>query len=151
MAGKKKQVKQSKKVNSRKQAKQSPEIDPNAFYKQKVSWRISNLDMGGPFGWQNIDKDTFLHIQEQLSNFETMTWNDIFIKGSYQNHPSLVKEFSKEAKRRLQELELDDYDELHRIRLSNKERIWGIFEEGFFRILWWDPNHEVYPVEKKHT
>jgi len=46
---------------------------------------------------------------------------------------------------------LDDAEELFEIRLSGKERVWGTMTGAVFNLLWWDPNHEVYEVKKKHT
>jgi hypothetical protein len=61
-----------------------------------------------------------------------------------------LNEIEKEASDRLRERELDDL-ELYSFRISAKERIWGIREREAFYIIWWDPGHTVYPVQKKHT
>lgn len=153
MGKKSKQAKKSDSIsiNPKKQPKQSPEIDPDILWNKKASWSISNLDMAGEFGWHTVDLKTFLYIQNKLSNFETMTWREIFIGAKKQNHSCSKDGFSLAAKKRLKELELDDYEELHSLRLEGKKRVWGIFEDGYFRILWWDPDHQVYPSKKKHT
>lgn len=52
-----------------------------------------------------------------------------------------------EATRRLQALRLDDFDELFRFRLGNLPRLWGILDGDIFYPVWWDPDHEVYPLE----
>lgn len=52
-----------------------------------------------------------------------------------------------EARARLEELGLDDFDELFRFRLGNMERLWGVFagNNHVFYPLWWDCDHKVCP------
>jgi hypothetical protein len=38
--------------------------------------------------------------------------------------------------------------ELWTIRLSGAERIWGIFSEGAYQIVFWDPNHLIFPTQQ---
>lgn len=67
------------------------------------------------------------------------------------SHPIPFNKIAREAQKRLKEKELDDLEMLYSIRLSGKERIWGKRENEAFYIIWWDPNHTVCPVQKKHT
>ena len=55
------------------------------------------------------------------------------------------------ARQRLRELQRDDIETLHAWHMGAKERLWCAEYNGAMYILWWDPNHEVYPVPKKHT
>ena len=83
-----------------------------------------------------------------LKNFETMLWNDILGRN---NHAVLVSQISREAQVRLEDLKLDDNESLISLRLTGTQRIWGIRIGNILQLLWWDPNHEVCPSEKKHT
>ena len=56
----------------------------------------------------------------------------------------------KEAKRRLENREIET-DELISLRMGTKKRLWGIREGSVFHILWWDPEHQVWPTEMQHT
>ncbi|RKZ46349.1 MAG: hypothetical protein DRR00_24365, partial [Candidatus Parabeggiatoa sp. nov. 3] len=56
-----------------------------------------------------------------------------------------------EVLKRLAEIHQDDIDELFSLRLSGKERLWGILDNHILKILWWDANHDVWPSKKKHT
>lgn len=42
-------------------------------------------------------------------------------------------------------------DALARFRLGGTERLYGFLVGNEFHILWWDPNHEVWPSTRKHT
>lgn len=107
------------------------------------------MDLEGPWGWLNIQsKDILVSIMEKLGNFESMTWGEI--DRNRHNHPMPFDEIPKEARERLKERELDD-QELYSFHLSAKKRIWGKREREAFYIIWWDPEHTVYPVQKKHT
>lgn len=69
---------------------------------------------------------------------------------SKQNHLVSVQKLCKEAQSRLSSLEIYT-DELVQLRVGSKKRIFGIVEDGVVSIIWFDLNHEVYPVEKPHT
>ena len=112
-------------------------------------WRIAFLDFEGPWGWNKIGElSLFKSIHDKLKNFETMTWAAI---EGHESHLIDVKNISKEAKQRLQIIKQDDLDQLFSFRLSGKQRLWGIRKEEILYILWWDPEHSVYPVPKKYT
>jgi hypothetical protein len=80
-----------------------------------------------------------------------MTWREILIDGRKQNHFIGVWQICGEAQRRLEEVGYGDLKKIVSLRLTGKEKIWGVMEEGTLAILWWDPEHTVYPVEKHHT
>jgi hypothetical protein len=62
-----------------------------------------------------------------------------------------VDKLVPEARRRLIQLKLEDIDELLSLRLSGKQRVWGILSEGVAALLWWDPDHRICPSRLKHT
>ncbi len=149
MAKKNNKPKVRKEPSPKKQPKAA--YNPTSYNHLRPSWRISKIEMIGPYGWGNIDATTLKYIHDKLSNFESMTWNDILVKNKRNNHSVEIDKLSSTAQTRLTEIQLDDIDELVSLRLSAKERIWGILEQGVLIILWWDPNHQVCPSNLKHT
>jgi hypothetical protein len=87
-------------------------------------------------------------IRSKLKQFETMTWSDITLKAKHQNHTVAISDLCGRARARLKELKLDDLDVLLSLRLTGRQRVWGIFAEGVMTLLWWDPHHEVCPSLK---
>jgi hypothetical protein len=125
--------------------------NPEGFYDARPSWRIYKLEMCKPYGWHEIDRAVFDRIKDRLIAFESMTWREILIDGKKRHHSVKTDLICKDARQRLAELQLDDYDRLLSLSLSGRERIWGIFSQGVLGILWWDPNHEVCPSLLKNT
>ena len=39
-------------------------------------------------------------------------------------------------------------DDLFRFRITGEQRLWGFRSNRMFHVIWWDPNHQVYPTEK---
>lgn len=112
------------------------------------------LDFEGEWGWGKIqDFSTLKDIHEKLKNFEQMKWGEIekTANGRKNNHCMDVCNLSTKAQQRLEELQLDDCEELFSFRLSGKKRVWGIRDQEKLNILWWDPEHTVYPVQKGYT
>lgn len=125
--------------------------DPQDYYQKNPAWRISKMEFVDPFGWHILDVNKVLDIQKKLIGFESMTWREILVDSRKQNHTVSVESLCKQARDRLTEIDLDDLDELTSLRLSGAERVWGILDQGIMNLLWWDPDHQVYPVEKKNT
>jgi hypothetical protein len=111
-------------------------------------WRFNHVDFDGPFGWSKLSLDQLKELQRSMSSMEAMTWQDIARTESH----FLTHGISKEAMTRLEEIGQDDAaDILYSMRISGKRRIIGIRVGREFSILWWDPDHQVCPSQKKHT
>ena len=116
---------------------------------KKLVWKVARIDDNSRWGWDQITCPDFLrNIWEKMRNFETMTWGEILGR---HHHAIAVNDIIKPAQNRLEQLGHDDQAELVSFRLSNTERIWAIRsgEEAF--LLWWDPNHEIYPSRLRNT
>lgn len=110
------------------------------------AWRVSNLETVDPFGWHKIDDQrTMCAIRERLKGFESMTWYEILIKAKKLNHSIKREKLCSDAQKRLRDLKLDDNDEFISLRLTGKQRIWGIKQHNVLLLLWWDPNHKICP------
>lgn len=116
---------------------------------RRLVWKVTGIDDNSQWGWNQITCPDFLrNIWDKMRNFETMTWGEILGR---HHHAIAVNDIIEPAQNRLEQLGHDDQAELVSFRLSNTERIWAIRsgEEAF--LLWWDPNHEIYPSQLKHT
>jgi len=108
------------------------------FDKDHKKWGMNTLKP------VNIDK-----IFQCVKSYESMTWDEI---GKHnKNHFINVSKIIKEAQNRLRELKYDDIEELYTLRVEGTFRIWGKRNNEVLSIIWIDPNHEIYKVEKKYT
>jgi hypothetical protein len=107
------------------------------------------LDHGGPYAWSNALAAHIKAIAAKCKGWESMTPAAVFSASG--NKPIPWESFSGPAQKRLVEIELDDYDGLWELRVSGKQRLWGILDRNIFYIVWWDPEHEVCPALKKRT
>ncbi len=57
----------------------------------------------------------------------------------------------RKAKTRFEEIRLADIDIIYGFHITGLCRLWCMKHENILSVLWWDKNHEVYPVGKKHT
>lgn len=114
-----------------------------------IAWHLRIVDQEGRWGWNRVDQTTFWkEIFLKISDFETMTYSEILGKD---NHEIPISNIIREAQIRLKEIEQDDVDHLVSLHITGKKRIWGIRDQNIFKVLWWDPNHEICPSAKKHT
>lgn len=116
----------------------------------RISWRFQCFDWSGR--WRFADLDDFKVVEAQLRMFETQTINELFHNGKEPGKKYEVARLPcKEALERLEALGLSDQDEICRLRLSGTKRLYGFLVGTVFHIVFWDPEHEIWPTEKKHT
>jgi hypothetical protein len=127
------------------------EVSPESFLDLKASWRIGRMEFCDPYGWHEIPNKKFHEIREKLREYEKQTWNEIMVQDRDKNHHVSTSDLSEKAWRRLKDLKLEDVEQLFSLRISGKERVWGVLTQGVLEVLWWDPKHEVCPSHKKHT
>jgi hypothetical protein len=96
-----------------------------------------------------MDGGVLGEVLQRLKSLESMTWEEI--DGPTGCHGVETWKLGKAARDRLTEIRQDDAAQLFSLRVTGRRRVWGILDEHVFRVLWWDPEHQVYPVEKKHT
>jgi hypothetical protein len=115
----------------------------------RPAWSLAYVDHDGPFGWSGCQsRDDLKEVAERLRNFESMKWQQLREGGS---HVVEVAQCSAEAQKRLQELRRDDIDALYSLRISGKKRVIAVKLDHLLALLWWDPEHQVCPSEKKRT
>jgi hypothetical protein len=122
---------------------------PSNFDAFTPAWKFHMMDFAGSWGWNQITAEDILTIlTTKVKDKEHLNWAELQRSGS---HNVERNQLIKSAQERLIEIGQDDLDQLFSLRLSGKERIWGIRDRYALKILWWDPNHQVCPSYKKHT
>ena len=61
-----------------------------------------------------------------------------------------VRLISPAAQKHLMQRNIET-DTLISLRVTGKKRIWGVRDGSVLHLLWWDPQHEVYPTKPRHT
>ena len=128
---------------------QSPRTAADVDWIRKASpvWRTHLMDFDGPFGWSSVSADGMRKIQTSLKSYESMKWQDIDSKkscGAIELRDVDAK--SRAARTRLVAIGYSQFETLYKLRVDTKSRIWGIRDRHVFQLLWWDPDHQVYPM-----
>lgn len=129
--------------------KKTPSVQiPDDANQSVVFWAFQRFDS---YDWR-ADKDDehapFYDVANRLREYSERTWNDV-LQNEWRDHSCDVAQLVPAAKKRLVELNMDDVGELLRFRFTGSQRLWGFRDRQFFIVLWWDPDHEVWPSEKK--
>lgn len=124
--------------------------DANSWYDRYPSWRFNRID-AEHYKWSPISNGILNSDNlEKLKNYEKKTWSEILIRDNNRNHLVETCNFIKEARDRLEELHIHD-EQLISLGLCSTYRVYGVAENGVMSIIWFDLEHEIYPVPKKHT
>jgi hypothetical protein len=96
-----------------------------------------------------MDGGGILEVFDKLRSYESMPWRKI--EGPTGSHFVDRGRLCREAQRRLAELRQDDVDQVFSLRITARQRVWGLRSGRVLKLLWWDPEHQVCPAPKKHT
>lgn len=111
---------------------------------------FSFLRFDGQCKWCET-KDLTTHdvweIGEKLKSFEQTQWKHL-AADEERHHRVPFYKLCKEAQEVAEKLNIDDYEEIWSLRLTGKQRLWGVRDEQYFVVIWWDPDHLVYPTKK---
>lgn len=126
-------------------------VDPKLTRQEdeRPSWVVAIMDMDGPWSWKSADQATLHEVRAFLASLESMAWNELLHKN--RAHSIARWKISRDAQRRLEDIGQDDVDDLVSLRKTGAQRIWGIKDRDVLKLLWWDPDHTVYPVEMRNT
>jgi len=135
----------------RKEARTDPKQRPEQSNQEKIAWGFQLLDQGGSWGVKAMNQDWEIEILPKLRDFESMTWQEILSASGGRtrgnnSHSITVNKLSEDAKKRLEEINLDDVDSLFSLRLTGKRRLYGIREGRVLKLIWYDPEHKICPV-----
>lgn len=122
----------------------------SSSFDEQIVWRFGNLDDSGRWGLSRCSESDLRDLFAKLSSFETMRVKELFT-GQEHGKRYNVESISPAAQKRLIELNRDDETQIVRLRLSGKKRLFGFLKGSVFHILWWDPEHEIFPSKKRNT
>jgi hypothetical protein len=89
---------------------------------------------------------------ERLSQLESMTISELFYQGDYPGKEYDVEKIpTAEAAVRLDSIGLGDMTRISVLRLQGEPRLYGFLEGHVFHVVWWDPEHKIWPPKLKHT
>ena len=135
------------------------EATQSAWREMPVRWTVAELDI--PPGeslcrWSLEAKET-KELLTFLESISRKTWKECLAetvmsgrKKRPRNHDQHVSTLSVDAQKRIQALPSAE-ERVFRFRLSGETRLWGFRSGDLFRVLWYDPDHAVCPVEKRNT
>lgn len=125
--------------------------NPENYRIKKPAWNVGLIDIECSWSFRNLNPVQFWdEIHSKLKNLETMTWQEIFDASGGRshgnnNHEIPICDLIAPARRRLKDLYLNDISHIFSLRLTGRQRIWGILEGHILKLLWFDPNHEICP------
>lgn len=120
-----------------------------------VYWELLHLDDLFADWKKDAKIGDVRQLLDRLQHIERQGWSGIAKQKFLNRSDHLIPrgKLCKDAQNRLVKLELDDQDELLSIHVTGRKRAWAvrIGDSSIARVLWWDPDHRVYPVAKKNT
>ncbi|WP_305784137.1 hypothetical protein [Symbioplanes lichenis] len=120
------------------------------------SFRYADHGYRGAWAWPRAAE------AEEVLNFfchiGSSTWNEVkgqmtgSRSGSHRkHHEQHVEHLCSEAQQRLVALKHTHKfgTTIFRFRVGGRKRLWGFVNHGVFYVVWWDAEHQVYPIAKK--
>lgn len=134
----------------------STATNSGAYRREFVRWTAREIDdaNGAKDGrrWDLNASETMelLKFLDELTGKTWGEWESETSNGRKRHHDHAVTDLTPVAQDRLRQLD-ENEERIFRFRLKGKCRLWGFRSGDLFRVLWYDPEHSVYPVSKRHT
>lgn len=130
--------------------------DPNRFFDQTPVWSFSCCDFEHEKWGLCTGPECLDQVFRKLKAYEGQTWREILTdtsgrKNNTKNHEIETYKIIKEAQKRLDDINLSQYDTLYSLTITGEVRLWGIMNRGVYSIVWYDPEHEICPCQVRHT
>jgi hypothetical protein len=155
MAGKKAKPRPTPATPSRKETPRTlPDkgLPGSANSHERICWRFTHVDNGGPWGFSSVDGSALAEILGHLKKFESMTLNEVFHNGGYPGKDYDVDAIpNTRVLACLEALGLADQTKIWVLRCGGKPRLYGFLLSNVFHVVFWDPEHEIWPSQLKHT
>ena len=97
-----------------------------------------------------MNSEDLCRVLQQLGAFESMTISEVF-KGSPGKDYNVEEIPTRQARDRLYAIGLADMTKISRLQLGGQERLYGFRADNVFHVIWWDPEHQIWPSRKRHT
>jgi len=128
--------------------------NPGSIYNLQMTWSCDDPDKEGQwsFGvhrdWGDAVWNADIH--PKLEHYRQLKWYEIermsSDTGHRMHHPMDTGDICDEAIGRLVDIGKVG-DTIYRFRLGNMERLWGFRIVAEFHVLWFDPTHQIYPLD----
>lgn len=132
-----------------------PSAEKRAFdskessYSSPIKFRFDRLDLGSDWDLEKIEANDFSELLKFLKSISHSTIAELRnSSGHLKTYDNLQAGMNPKAIKRLT-VQYEGQDFVHRLRLSGKKRLYGILDDSVFSILWWDPEHEIWPLKDR--
>lgn len=118
---------------------------------QRICWRFAHVDHESRWGFDRMESEVLCEVLRKLSDCESMTVNELRTSRRLFKEYDLPSGLCKEALARLTAVRRDDLTKIHRLQFTGTQRLYGFLERNIFHVVWWDPDHDVYPTSPRNT
>jgi hypothetical protein len=137
-------------------AKQPPRLLPglpgSSNSEDRLCWRFTHVDNDGPWGFGSLNATAIGGLLAQLVQFEKMTVHEAFHQGDYPGKCYDLEALpNAKARERLECLKLADQTKIWRLRIGGPGRLYGFLTSNVFHVVFWDPEHEIWPSQLRNT
>ncbi|UGX87143.1 hypothetical protein [Phyllobacterium meliloti] len=136
--------------------------DPVSIMGMQMQYQvITHADQEGAWSWGQErnwcspahNAENACEIRSTMIFMSGLYWHEILAQRTGSGHKRHKKNHSQawdslcaEAQERWLEIGRGE-DELFRFRTGGKGRIWGFRDGHIFNVVWWDAEHQIYPVD----
>lgn len=101
----------------------------------------------------NMSETDHKDLLMKLKEYEKKTVEELLSRSFrlFETYDDFSKCPNQAAVNRLGAIYEKDGDSIARFRLSGRKRLYGFLIDNQFHIVWWDPEHQIWPSKKKHT
>lgn len=135
--------------------------NPKSIMQMRMEYRmLDSADRDGEWSWgqhrnwcsPKHGPDNACAVRSLMIEMSGLYWHEIHDQRTggkdrhKKHHSQSWDSLCAEAQTRWVEIERDE-DELFRFRAGGTGRVWGYRSGQVFFVVWWDPEHKIYPLD----
>lgn len=131
-------------------------LNPPSSQDSHPTFSFKHIDRENREEWAWPESDGIKEIVDFLCTISNSTWKELRTHSTGSgirrplHHSQPFDSLPTKTQNLIIQLHLNEiFEDLFRFRLGGRKRLWGFLHNGIFYILWWDPEHKVYPLENE--
>lgn len=124
--------------------------DSSATRDRFLRFRFNRVDIGSDWCLTDIDKSDHEDLIRFMPDMESMKLNEV-VPSRCKREDVAGKSPNTDAQMRAQGQFPDDHDNIYVLHMTGTKRLWGLLYDNEFSVIWWDPDHQIWPSSLKNT
>lgn len=116
--------------------------------RQHLRFRFNRVDLEGPWCLSKITREDHVALIKFMAATEAKTVAEVFDGHVGKDEDVAAGSPNADAMARARQIYPEESERMASLHVSGKHRVWGLRHDPEFAVIWWDPEHEIWPTKR---